>query len=119
MGGTFQKDFSSVTSMMVVLFQCTTGGRDWGETYDVVAECGTVAAMLFLVFTGFFFFAFFNIITSIFVDKVVSAAQPDREEQMLEKRRKDLKVALELKDVIANVISDGNKMISEADLSKL
>merc|ERR1719189_2130737 len=57
---------------MVVLFQCTTGGVDWAEVYDLLANY-PVFGVGFIVFIFVTLFCLFNVILSVFVDKMVRA----------------------------------------------
>jgi len=112
-----ETDFNTVGQAMMTLYQTTTGGRDWGEVYEFLSTTGSMAQVLVLFYVTFFVFAFFNIITSIFVDRVMSLAQPDREEIMMQKRRADRKAAEELKDIILKLNTEGDdSTISEEEL---
>merc|ERR1712241_1319406 len=71
--------FGSVQRAMVMLFQSTTGGIDWGDLYDTVALAGELPALFFLCFIVFFNFAILNIVTSIFVEKAVKLQRGEEE----------------------------------------
>merc|ERR1719296_310873 len=85
----------------------------------MVGTTGVLSKVVFLIYVVFFIFAFLNIITSIFVDRVMRQAQPDHEELMMAKRRADHKAAKELKDLISSLNTDGDTTISEAELMTL
>jgi len=112
-----EADFLSVGTTMMTLYQMTTGGRDWGPVYNFMGVTGVLSQLLIVSYVTFFVFAFLNIITSIFVDRVMSLAQPDREEVMLQKRRTDKKAAQELKEIILKLNTEGDDAtISEEEL---
>jgi len=112
-----EADFDTVGSTMMTLYQMTTGGRDWGPVYKFMGVTGAVSQVLVVFYVTFFVFAFLNIITSIFVDRVMSLAQPDREEVMMEKRRADRVLAEELKEIILKLNTEGDDAtISEDEL---
>lgn len=110
--------FGSVLSAMIVLFQSTTGGCDWGDVYNVVALTGTSNAAFFICFIIFFTFAFFNVVMSMFVDKAMKLAQPDENEQLVEKREEYQNISKELRDLIKDMDEDGSGTISIAELEK-
>jgi hypothetical protein len=89
--------FGGVWRTMLTLYMAMTGGQDWEVYYDVVEVLGTFYVLVFIFFTFFFSFALFNILTGVFVEKAVVAAQPDREELILQQRRKVLQEAEEFR----------------------
>jgi len=113
------EDFGSVTSAMLVLFEATTGGMDWGDIYDIVRKTGTMNATFFLIYIIFFLFAFFNIITSIFVDKAMKLAQPDDEALMLERREEEAQTRDSLKELIESLDVDNSGTISVDELKAI
>jgi len=114
-----ESDFSSVAGAMMALFQSTTGGREWRELYELIGLTGVLSKLVFLAYVVFFIFAFLNIITSIFVDRVMQQSQPDHEELMLAKRGADHKAAIELKKLISSLDEHGDGLISEEELMAL
>lgn len=89
--------FGSMLKAMLSLYMAMTGGNDWGTLFRTVSYAGQSYALLFLVFTFLIFFAVFNILTGVFVEKAVVAAQPSREEFILEQHRKIEEDAKEFK----------------------
>jgi len=70
--------FSNLAFTMVLLYQCAANGKDWGEVYTVYDQIGTFQALFFLFFILIFQFSFFNIITSIFVNKALRLGAPEQ-----------------------------------------
>jgi len=116
----FWRDFGSVGKAMMVLFQSTTGGRNWYDIDYVLGSTGPFAKIMVTAYVTFFMFAFLNIITSIFVDRVMRIAQPNHDEQMMAKRMQDREAAEELKDLILSLNTDADaSTISEEELTAL
>jgi len=108
--------FGSVQKAMLVLFESTTGGTDWGDVFDVVSITGISNSIMFICFISFFTFAFFNIVTSIFVDKAMKLAKPDEEAIMLERREEEIDTARRLRELIKSMDADGSGHITFSEL---
>lgn len=111
-----KENFGSVTSAMLALFMSTTGGRDWMEVFDLVKEGGLTIAGSFLFFIIFFNFAFFNIVTSMFVDKAMKFAKPDEEAQLVERTQEEEDAKIQLRNLIAKVDCDNSGEITLDEL---
>lgn len=111
--------FGSVMMTMIILFQCTTGGEDWAPIYQLVSEAGSLYSFLFLFFITFFVFAFFNIVTSIFVDKAMNLAQHDIEFTRLERTQEEMEKARDLRQMIQHFDQDGSGTISRSELVEI
>merc|ERR1740121_1716149 len=112
--------FGSVPSAMLVLFMGTTGGMDWGDVYDVVVSTSSFNGIFYLSQITFFLFAFFNIITSMFVDKAMKLAKPDEEVQMFERRQEERAAAEDLRRLIMEELDlDKDGVISLDELETL
>lgn len=108
--------FGSVHSAMVSLFQCTTGGMDWGDVYSRVELAGGTTPLFFISYIIFFNFAFFNIITSIFVDKAMKLAKPDDECLAKERTIEERELTQRLGELFEDVDDDGNGVISVEEI---
>merc|ERR1712217_287423 len=67
---------------------------------------GWLSTLAFSLFLLFWFVAVWNIVTSLFIEKVLSMAQEDIEDQMIRKHQKDMIDAVELKDIISLADTD-------------
>jgi len=107
--------FGSLDKAMLTLFQCTTGGEDWGFAYNLVATMGSWYAFGFILFIGFVQIALLNILTGVFIEKALKLAQPDRDEQALEVRKKQADDEAELKRVCLEIggVDDGIVKVAE------
>lgn len=72
------------------MFMALTGGMDWEEVYDLATLAGPVGAGVCILFVLIFTMAVWNIIGSIYVEKVMAMAQPTdhelMEKEMLQRR---------------------------------
>jgi len=111
--------FGSLPRAMLTLYMSVTGGDDWGNTYAVVELTGLPYQLLFLFFTFFFSFAVFNILTGVFVDKAMTAAQPDLEELLFEQQRQNNRKAAELRELCGLADQDGTGKISRDEFLEM
>jgi len=91
--------FGSIASTSLTLFMAVSGGSDWENTFWILVPVGRFYGVAYLGFIFFYVFAVFNILTGIFVERAVEAAAPDREEQILAKRRALIEQATEFKRI--------------------
>jgi len=72
--------YSSMPGTMLMLLMCVTGGIDWNDGLQplLFLECWASAAFLML-YVIFVVLALFNLITGLFVDRVVKEAEHDAE----------------------------------------
>merc|ERR1719330_886144 len=108
--------FGNVSSAFVTLLESTTGGVDWDDVYQVVALTGYFNSGLFIGYIIFCNFAFFNIIMSIFVDKVMKLARPTQGDLLKERRLQEQEVSKELRDLIQHLDKDSSGTISLDEL---
>lgn len=99
--------FGSMTTSMLSLYKAVTGGDDWGVYHEVIDKAGPLYSGFFIAFVFFFTFALFNILTGIFVEKAVVASAPDRDDLVLQQRRKARQDSAEFRHMCA-VLDEGN-----------
>jgi len=83
------QNFGSVQAAMLSLYMSITGGNDWSYYYLILDGTGGTAGALFVFFTVFYLFGVFNVISGIFVDKALRAAQPDMDLMLVDMRHKE------------------------------
>merc|ERR1719443_2026561 len=76
--------FGSLSSSMLVLLKSMSGGMDWGEVSDTLEDLGDVYVGLFVFFIVFSIFGVMNVVTAIFVDTALTAAEADRDSVIAE-----------------------------------
>jgi len=104
--------FGSVTQTMLELFKAISGGAEWSKHYGLLLPVGEAYPAGYVAFIFLFIFALTNILTAIFVERAVEAALPDREEQVLQKRREMIQDAAEFKIICALLDIDKNGTVS-------
>merc|ERR1719453_2409357 len=110
--------FGSLGQSMASLYMAVTGGNDWIVYYSVMQQAGVVFELLFIFFVFFFSFAVLSILTGTFVEKSVSAAQPDRDDQVLAARAKAAKQTLEFRHMCELLDEDNSGAISWKEFEK-
>ncbi|CAE7661253.1 CACNA1G [Symbiodinium pilosum] len=95
-----------------------TGGNDWVEYYETVRMCGPFYDILFLLYTFFFVFALFNIMTGVFVERALTAAIPDRDEMIWEEQKKLAKQVEDFKALCNQLDTDGSGTITKTEFKK-
>merc|ERR1719433_819635 len=103
----------------MTLFKATSGGDDWGAYYDQLSEVGWLPPLIFIVYLLFSFIAAWNIVSSIFIEKVLSLAQPGMEQQLLQKQRRDYNDSKELETLIVQAEEDRSGKVSMAEFARL
>jgi len=73
----------------------------------------------FVLYIIFFQFAFYNIITSIFVDKAMKLAKPDDETLLMDRKKEDAAAKFQLQMVFSQLDDDNSGEISLDELSKV
>eukprot|EP00928_Gymnodinium_smaydae_P027241 TRINITY_DN21121_c0_g3_i1.p1 TRINITY_DN21121_c0_g3~~TRINITY_DN21121_c0_g3_i1.p1 ORF type:complete len:636 (-),score=113.04 TRINITY_DN21121_c0_g3_i1:51-1958(-) len=106
------EQFGSLAKTMLALYMSVTGGNDWIVFYRTTELAGSFYSSAFLIFTFIFGFALFNILTGIFVEKAVVASQPDREDLVLEQRRRSISEAKEFYNLCLRLDLDGTGTIT-------
>jgi len=89
--------FGSVWVALLSLFMAISGGEDWGIFYALTTKTGALNPAFFLVYIALVWLSITNIIISIFCDKALNLAQPDLDERLLEKQKRDLQKVREIK----------------------
>lgn len=110
--------FGDLSSSMLSLYMSMTGGMDWRIPYKVVNYAGVFYSTLFLLFTFLILFAVFNILTGVFVEKAVVAAQPTREEFIQEQHRKTEETMKEFRHMCHLLDQNQTGTISREEVSK-
>jgi hypothetical protein len=107
----YKQFFGSVPVACLTLFQGISGGRDWGEVYEMV-HFSPASSIMFIILVLFFQLAVLNIVTSIFVEKALSCAKPDNERLILLQNQKDIQDAKELIELVKSIDQDHSGAIT-------
>merc|ERR1719387_360400 len=88
--------FGSVQASMLSLVMASTGGVDWINHYELIGTTGVLSKIVYLCFITFTHLALLNIMAALFIENALKLAEPDRELQALEHRKKQGKQVVEL-----------------------
>uniref|UniRef100_A0A7S0B6Y0 EF-hand domain-containing protein n=1 Tax=Pyrodinium bahamense TaxID=73915 RepID=A0A7S0B6Y0_9DINO len=107
--------FGSLRSSILSLYMAMSGGRNWGDLYDILQDLPMTYRALFLVFITFAIFAVVNIVTGIFVENALQSQQTDRDiivQEELESKREYFR---QMKEVFDELDDDNTGCISEKE----
>lgn len=110
--------FGSVEAAMLSLLMATTGGEDWVKLYDTLRPLGDFALGIFIFYIAFMHVAVMNIVTSVFLDKAMTIAQPNVETVMLTKREKDMADTKELTELVSQMDTQKKGVITFSDFQQ-
>lgn len=110
--------FGSVSGTMLTLYMATSGGADWEGFYDIIGVAGIMYQVIFLVYLVFTTFALLNILTGMLVEKVSSQSVGDRDDLVLEWRRKKNSEVEDIKTLCHEMDVNANGLISWAELEQ-
>jgi hypothetical protein len=113
-----QTHFGGVVPATISMYMAVTGGEDWSIYYDIVKSCGVLYSGMFLLFTFFFMFSLFNIMTGIVVEKALLAATPDRDEIILQQKKKVKRETNEFRELCRQLDADDSGTISFTEFMK-
>lgn len=104
--------FDNIITAIVTLFECITGGRDWGEVYHALVKISLIYGVCFLVYIYFMVFLVLNVVIGTVVDVTSGVAARDRD-RMVEDEMKALKdYASDIKDFFRQADADGSGQLS-------
>jgi len=81
------KYFGSMLAILASLFQATTGGMDWRDLADILADISPFACLILYAYMSMMMYAVMNILTGICVSNANRAAEDDLDlstEEMLQ-----------------------------------
>lgn len=78
---TLRKYYGSVGRSMLSLFEAVTEGIHWGEVMEpLVVDCSPWLLVVFLLYIAFTLFALLNVVTGLFVEAAINAAEEDKKQ---------------------------------------
>jgi hypothetical protein len=124
---TIEKDFSdeigyrfgSVQDGILTLFFVVSGTYDWSDMYAMLNQVGPFGASVCIFFILLFTMSIWNIIGSIYVEKVMAMAEPTQRE-LMDKQRLQHKVdAAEIREFFLSADKDASGVLSEREFEKI
>jgi len=110
-----RENFGSVQIATFTLLKSISGGVNWGEVYPIIGSLGLANSLVFLSYIIMVWLSLSNIITSIFLDKAMTLAQPEVHTRALRNFKNTLSAARELADLF-KMISGKSENISMEQL---
>eukprot|EP00747_Dinoflagellata_sp_TGD_P148229 gnl/TRDRNA2_/TRDRNA2_176894_c4_seq45.p1 gnl/TRDRNA2_/TRDRNA2_176894_c4~~gnl/TRDRNA2_/TRDRNA2_176894_c4_seq45.p1 ORF type:complete len:247 (-),score=39.28 gnl/TRDRNA2_/TRDRNA2_176894_c4_seq45:329-1045(-) len=98
-------NFGSPMASIITLYFASMSGS-WEDGYALLGKCGRSYKLVYLFWMSFYSISVSNVLTGMFVDEVIKASAPDREQLALEARRDSLEAIEELKGFLKS--SDKN-----------
>merc|ERR1712080_435672 len=87
--------------------------------YTLLKKCNAVYSVFFIFFIGFYTICVGNILTGIFVDHAFKNAMPDREQCILDERRRVLEEADDFREFFMQLETSVEGHISHDDFAVL
>merc|ERR1719362_147493 len=107
-----KSSFGSVPKTMYSLYLAMTGGRNWGEVADLIAQAGIFYGFLVVIYVFINLFSVLNIVTGVFVDGAIELAKRDRN-MMIEKQNTNRDTSRKhLVALLSVVDKDGDGQVS-------
>jgi hypothetical protein len=107
--------YGSVSIAMLSLFKGVSGGWDWNTCYPIIVETGAHNGALYILYILLVWISLTNIITSIFVEKALTFAQPSQEEVIYDLHAKDRETASVLKKLFLKGDLDGSSQLNNEE----
>jgi hypothetical protein len=112
------RQFGSVQTAMMSLYQASTGGEDWSVFYRSISQTGQINAAIFLFFVAFTQIALLNIITGLFIESALKNAVPNAETRAMSNRREYFEEVELLKRIFKGIDSDSDNALSMAEFDQ-
>jgi len=98
--------WGSIVNSVFTLYQAMSGGVSWGEPVAPLSDAGWFFVGVYIVFVTVAQYAIVNILTAIFVEVTMSAAQNDRDAMVEEALIKKEAFAATMRNIFENARSD-------------
>merc|ERR1719210_1659427 len=73
-----RRHFGTLTGATLTLYASMSGGKDWGETLNLLKPLPWPYTLLFLIFVTFAILALLNVVTAVFVGTALRSSKNDR-----------------------------------------
>lgn len=107
--------YGTVGTSMLTLFRAISGGTEWTEAAAAIGDVGDLYMAVWIAFIGFTLFGILNVLTGVFCDAAMKAAQADtqmRMDDMKDEARKCLKT---LRRCFAEADTDSSGFLSKSE----
>mmetsp|Transcript_97341 Transcript_97341/g.153380 ORF Transcript_97341/g.153380 Transcript_97341/m.153380 type:complete len:348 (+) Transcript_97341:3-1046(+) len=114
-----KRSFGSIWRAAYSLFLSVSGGISWIEISDPLFGIHTSVGLVFCFYIFFTVFLMLNIITGIFVDTAMSAAQSDKDECIMEELQAKDSTVRQMQRLFEECDIDNSGMVNEAEFNHL
>lgn len=104
--------FGSILKSIYTLFLLISGGQNWGDYNDALWKVSRMSSFVLVMYIAFVTFAILNIVTGIFVDLSIKAADDDSDFKTLEDGEKQKKSIEAFCKVFRDADADGSGHLS-------
>ncbi|CAK0867028.1 unnamed protein product [Prorocentrum cordatum] len=104
--------FGSLFQTMYTLFQCMSGGINWGVASNLMSGPGWVMQTVLVVFMFFTLFSVVNVVNGLFVDSAIELAKNDRMVAVQKQRLDDRAKETQLLDLLKVMDSNRDNIVT-------
>eukprot|EP00927_Polykrikos_kofoidii_P005725 TRINITY_DN12276_c0_g2_i1.p1 TRINITY_DN12276_c0_g2~~TRINITY_DN12276_c0_g2_i1.p1 ORF type:complete len:799 (-),score=120.18 TRINITY_DN12276_c0_g2_i1:27-2423(-) len=108
--------FGSLSASCLSLIEATLDGRSWSVFVDVLRHYDPFVPPVFWIYIVFMRLAILNVITGVFVDQAVAAAQADRELVVMQELGATERSRGELRELFKMIDRDGSESVTIDEL---
>jgi len=118
-----QTKFGGLPKIMDRLFEATSGGADWADHAEVLAQIGNVYYYVWCLYVFGMLIGILNVVTGLFVDNAVQVSLKDRNEVIMAQRDKQRQAMIDLRSIFREADVDHSQTLTweefKSHLSKL
>lgn len=107
--------YRSLPISMLSLFMAISGGCDWKDLLEPLAEISRVYMVIFTLFVTFLLFGMLNILTAIFVESTCKLAEVDADLVIKEHMDRDNSAMNKIRNFLRTADVDGSGTISQSE----
>jgi len=107
--------FGTLTRSVTSLYMSMSGGKDWGDFYELIEPIGPLMCFIFLFFISFAIFAVVNIVTGVFVETAMQCNLRDREVIIQDEMEKQKEVLSCIASIFEELDMDDTGLISQSE----
>jgi len=110
--------YGSVPRSIYTLYKAMSGGVDWGDPAEPLSDVGGIYVLFYIFFITFATIAIMNIVTGVFVEVAMTAAQSDRDAMIQDKAFKKEMYVKSMQDIFHEIDDDGDGIVTLDELER-
>jgi len=110
--------YGSVPRSIYTLYKAMSGGVDWGDPAEPLSDVGGIYVLFYIFFITFATIAIMNIVTGVFVEVAMTAAQSDRDAMIQDKAFKKEMYVKCMQDIFHEIDDDGDGIVTLDELER-